>query len=234
MLGTVMEKRTRTQVAPVRDVAKLVIVDDHPAIRDGLALYLANQPDFAVCGEAADLPDGLRLVAEAEPDAAVNDIGLRQGDGLDLIKRLKARGCETKILVWSWRCETQYAERALRAGASGYIGKDEATAVIVEAIRRVLAGSMYLSPRMTDLLLRKNLTGFSRDITPDSLDELSDRELEVFRLTGQGLDTAQVAARLRVSPKTVETYKSRIKEKLGLESASEMLFRAVRWVIENG
>lgn len=212
----------------------MVIVDDHPAIRDGLIHRLSGYPEFTVCGEAADLPEALQVIAATAPDVAVIDIGLKQGDGLDLVKRLKARDCAAKLLVWSLQSDTVYAERALRAGAVGYIRKDEATDAIVEAIRSVLDGNIYLNPRMMDLIVRRNIAGTDRDITPDSLTDLSDRELEVFRLTGQGLDTVQVAERLSVSPKTVETYKARIKDKLGLESGAEMLFRAVRWVIENG
>jgi len=232
--NVLLKSVTRTRADLAQRVAKVFIVDDHPATRDGLACRLALEPDLETCGEAADLADALRDVTEKQPDVAVIDLGLRRGDGLDLVTRLKARGCQTKMLVWSWRSETLYAERALRAGAAGYIGKDEATSTIVDAIRHVLAGDVYLSPHMMGVIVRRNVTGFDRDVTPDSLDDLSNRELEVFRLTGQGLDTAQVAEQLHVSPKTVETYKARIKEKLGLDSGGEMLFRAMRWVIENG
>ena len=231
--GTLEAVRPRRPSVRKR-VAKVVIVDDHPAIRDGLIHRLSVYPEFNVCGEAADLPEALQVVSATAPDVVVIDIGLRQGDGLDLVKRLKARDCPAKLLVWSLQSDTVYAERALRAGAVGYIRKDEATDAIVEAIRSVLDGNIYLNPRMMDLIVRRNVAGTDRDITPDSLTDLSDRELEVFRLTGQGLDTVQVAERLSVSPKTVETYKARIKDKLGLESGAEMLFRAVRWVIENG
>jgi DNA-binding NarL/FixJ family response regulator len=212
----------------------VLIVDDHPATREGLACRLEVEPDFQVCGEAADLADALKLVAATDPDVVIVDLGLRRGDGLELVKRLKDRGCTAKLLVWSWRAENLYAERALRAGASGYISKDEATGTIIAAVRRILAGDVYLSPHMMSLVVRRNVAGLDKDVTPDSLGELSDRELEVFQLTGQGLDTVQVADRLKVSPKTVETYKARIKEKLGLDSGGELLFRAMRWVIENG
>jgi len=228
--GPVARPRAET---PAR-VAKVLIVDDHPATREGLACRLGVEPDFEVCGEAADMAEALKLVAATEPDVVIVDLGLRRGDGLELVKRLKDRGCTAKMLVWSWRAENLYAERALRAGAAGYISKDEATGTIIDAVRRILAGDVYLSPHMMSLVVRRNVAGLDKDVTPDSLGELSDRELEVFQLTGQGLDTVQVADRLRVSPKTVETYKARIKEKLGLDSGGEMLFRAMRWVIENG
>jgi len=215
-------------------IAKVLIVDDHPATREGLACRLQVEPDFEVCGEAADMAEALKLVAATEPDVVIVDLGLRRGDGLELVKRLKDRGCAAKMLVWSWRAENLYAERALRAGAAGYISKDEATGTIIDAVRRILAGDVYLSPHMMSLVVRRNVAGLDKDVTPDSLGELSDRELEVFQLTGQGLDTVQIAERLKVSPKTVETYKARIKEKMGLDSGSELLFRAMRWVIENG
>jgi len=214
--------------------ARVLIVDDHPAAREGLACRLTQDPDFEVCGEASDLAEALRAVAETEPDLIVIDLGLRRGDGLDLITRLKTRGCTAKMLVWSWRNESLYAERSLRAGASGYIGKDEATSTVITALHRILDGDVYLSPEVMRVVVRRNVAGLDKDITPDSLNELSNRELEVFQLTGQGLDTVKVGEKLRISPKTVETYKARIKEKLGIDSGSDLLFRAMRWVIENG
>jgi DNA-binding NarL/FixJ family response regulator len=229
-----MKSVARTRSESTQKTKKVLIVDDHPATRDGLACRLAMEPDLEPCGEASDLATALQEVAATEPDVIVIDLGLRGGDGLDLVGRLKARNCPAKMLVWSWRSETLYAERALRAGASGYISKDEATTTIVDAIRRILAGDVYLSSHMMSVVVRRNVAGVERDITPDSLEELSNRELEVFRLTGQGMDTGQVAVQLRVSPKTVETYKARIKEKLGLDSGGDLLFRAMRWVIENG
>ena len=214
-------------------VTRILIVDDHPATRDGLASRLALEGDLASCGEAADLPGAIQRAEELDPDAIIVDLGLKRGDGLDLVLRLKERGCRAKILVWSWRSEHMYAERALRAGASGYISKDEPTSVIIGALRTVLAGEVYLSPHMMNTIVRRNVAGLDRDTDTDTLNELSNRELEVFQLTGQGFDTVKIAQQLSVSPKTVETYKARIKEKLGLDSGSEMLFRAIRWVIEN-
>lgn len=218
--------------APVQ-VSRVFIVDDHPATREGLACRLAVEPDFEVCGEAAELGEAIRDVLACNPDIVIVDLGLRRGDGLELVKRLKDRGNAPKMLVWSWRSETVYAERALRAGASGFISKSESTTTILEAIRKVLSGDVYLQPDVMSVIVRRNVAGLDKEANSDSLTDLSNRELEVFQLTGQGLDTVQVAERLRVSPKTVETYKARIKEKLGLSSGSEMLFRAMRWVIEN-
>jgi DNA-binding NarL/FixJ family response regulator len=214
-------------------VAKVFIVDDHPATRDGLAARLSSEPDLEVCGTAAELGEAIREVEAAAPDLVIMDLGLRRGDGLELIRRLKDRGNPPKMLVWSWRSETIYAERALRAGALGFISKSESTSAILDAIRKVLAGDVYLHPDSMSVIVRRNVAGLDKVASSDSLAELSNRELEVFQLTGQGLDTVQVAEKLRVSPKTVETYKARIKEKLGLNSGSEMLFRAMRWVLEN-
>ena len=217
-----------------KKVARVLIVDDHPAVREGLSIRLSRQPDLEVCGEAADVPDALRLDADTDPDVIVVDISLRTGDGIELIKRLKARDSRARMLVWSMYSESLYAERALQAGAAGYITKEEATDTIVAAIRHVLAGGVYLSPRMTESVVRRSVAGPGEGPLPEPVANLSDRELEVFRHLGHGLDTHQIAERMRVSPKTVETYRARIKEKLGLDTASAVLQRAVRWVIENG
>jgi DNA-binding NarL/FixJ family response regulator len=229
MVATLKEGKPTTSKAAVR----AFIVDDHPATREGLACRLAAEPDIEVCGEAAELGEAIREVVSTKPDILIVDIGLKRGDGLDLVKRLKDRGNPPKMLVWSWRNEAVYAERALRAGAAGFVSKSEQTTTILDAIRRVLAGEVYLHPDLMNLIVRRNVAGLNTDAQVDSLSELSNRELEVFQLTGQGLDTVAVAERLRVSPKTIETYKARIKEKLGLSSGGEMLFRAMRWVIEN-
>jgi DNA-binding NarL/FixJ family response regulator len=236
MVATLNAKRpaaASTSAPATRKVTKVFIVDDHPATREGLACRLTAEPEFEVCGEAAELGEAIRDVVAAAPDLVIVDLGLKRGDGLELVRRLKDRGSPPKMLVWSWRSETVYAERALRAGASGFISKSESTSAILDAIRKVLAGDVYLHPDMMSVIVRRNVAGLDKEASSDSLAELSNRELEVFQLTGQGLDTVQVAERLRVSPKTVETYKARIKEKLGLNSGSEMLFRAMRWVLEN-
>ncbi len=215
-------------------VARVLIVDDHPAVREGLSIRLSRQPDLEVCGEAADVPAALRLAADTDPDVVVVDISLRSGDGIELIKRLRARDSRAKMLVWSMYGESLYAERALQAGAAGYITKGEATDTIVAAIRRVLAGGLYLSPGMTESVVRRAVAAPGQGPLPDPIAALSDRELEVFRHLGRGLDTNRIAERMRVSPKTVETYRARVKEKLGLDTATAVLQRAVRWVLENG
>lgn len=222
----------QTNERPQR-VTKVFIVDDHPATREGLACRLSAQCDFVICGEAAEIGEALRDVLATEPDLVIVDIGLRRGDGLELVKRLKERGNPPKMLVWSWRGESIFAERALRAGASGFISKCEPTAAILDAIRRVLAGDVYLNPEMMNAIVRRNVAGQNADDDADSVRKLANRELEVFQLMGQGMDTARIAEKLVISPKTVETYRARIKEKLGVESGNELLVRAIRWAIAN-
>jgi DNA-binding NarL/FixJ family response regulator len=212
--------------------ARVLIVDDHPAVREGLALRIEGHPDLAVCGEAADVPEALKLVAETRPDVAVIDIALKNGNGLDLIKRIKGRDDSVKMLVWSMYNESLYAERALRAGALGYINKENATDQIINAIRCVLTGKVYLSEPLTGQLLGRLVRGGAEQARRSPVAALSDRELEVFHLIGQGLDTQQIAAKMRVSPKTVETYRARIKEKLNLKRSVDLLRHALQWVIE--
>jgi DNA-binding NarL/FixJ family response regulator len=216
-----------------RSISKILIVDKHPVTREGLVARVRGAADLEICGEAADIPEAYRLVEDTTPDLVLIDIGLSNGDALELVKRIKARNPAVKFLVWSVNGDSLYAERALRAGALGYVSKEESTDTILAAIRRVLTGGIYLSPLMMDILVRRNVAGLDKGASAESLDDLSDRELAVFRMTGQGLDTYEIAGRMRVSPKTVETYKARIKDKLGLGTGSEVLVRAVRWVVEN-
>jgi DNA-binding NarL/FixJ family response regulator len=214
--------------------ARVLIVDDHPAVREALALRIGRQPDLEVCGEAADTAEALRLVAEARPDVAVIDISLKKGNGIDLIKRIKARDDHVRMLVWSMHSESLYAERALRSGALGYVNKDQATDTIVEAVRRVLAGKVWLSETMAERLLLRAVGGERQGVTRSPLDALADRELEVFRLIGAGVKTAEIAERLHLSVKTVETYRDRIRQKLDLDDGTKLAYYATQWVLENG
>lgn len=214
--------------------AKILIVDDHPAVREALAIRISSLPDLEVCGEAGTLAKALELVAETQPDVAVIDISLKAGDGLDLIKRIKARSADVRMLVWSMHSESLYAERALRAGALGFITKEQATDRIVEAIRQVLAGKVYLSAAMAEKLLLRSVGEQAMDRGRSSVEDLSDRELEVFRLIGQGFKTSDVAAQMHLSVKTIETYRDRIREKLHLGDGAELMRRATQWVLENG
>jgi DNA-binding NarL/FixJ family response regulator len=214
--------------------ARILIVDDHPAVREALASRIGRQPDLEVCGEAADMSEALRLVADTQPDLAVVDISLKNGSGIDLIKRIKDRNDSVRMLVWSMHSESLYAERALRAGALGYINKDQATDKIIEAIRRVLEGKVYLSDTMAEKMLHRAVGGGREEVTRSRLAALADRELDVFRLIGQGVKTAEIAERLHLSVKTVETYRDRIRKKLDLSDGTELAHYATQWVLENG
>jgi DNA-binding NarL/FixJ family response regulator len=211
--------------------ARVLIVDDHPAVREALALRISRHADLEVCGEADDVGTAMKLLTKTKPDAAIIDISLKTGNGLDLIKRIKVQNASVRLLVWSMHSETLYAERALRAGALGYITKEQATDRIVEALRKVLQGKVFLSEAMTEKILKSSAGDVvSGGLPPE--ETLSDRELEVFNLMGEGLDTQQIALRIKVSPKTVETYQARIKEKLKLATGRELIRRAVRWAGE--
>ena len=192
--------------------ARILIVDDHPVVRRGTAELIADEPDLEVCGEAADMSDALRQLETTRPDLALIDISLKTGSGIELIKQAKARNDKIKMLVCSMHDEVLYAERCLRAGAMGYIMKQEDTDQLIYAIRRVLAGKIYLSLTMTDRLL-KGLADRDQESGPSSINLLSDRELEVFEGIGEGLTTSQVAERLHLSIKTIEAYRENIKKK---------------------
>ena len=223
---------SKSKITASKPAAKVLIVDDHPAVREALAIRIAAQPDLVVCGEAADATEALRLATAADPDVAVIDIGLSAGNGIDLIKRLKARNDRFRAIVWSMHSEDLYAERALRAGAMGYIDKKQATGKIIDAIRQVLEGKVYLSAAMTEKLLARAVGPSGPDSGRSPIDTLSDRELEVFRLIGQGVKTHEIAAQLHLSVKTVETYRDRIREKLDLKDGTELARCAVQWVLE--
>ena len=214
--------------------ARVLIVDDHPAVREALAMRIGRQSDLEVCGEAADLGEALRLVADTHPDVAIIDISLKTGCGIDLIKRIKDRNDTVRMLVWSTHSESLYAERALLAGALGYICKDQATDKIVEGIRRVMEGKVYLSDAMIETMLLRTVGGEQKTLTRSPLDALANRELEVFRFIGQGEKTAGIANRLHLSVKTIETYRDRIREKLNLNNGTELAHYATKWVLENG
>ena len=214
--------------------ACVLIVDDHPAVREALAIRIDRQRDLEVCGEAADMTEALRLVANLQPDAAVIDISLKSGNGLDLIKRIKDHNDRVRILVWSMHSESLYAERALRAGALGYINKDQATNQIVEAIRCVLQGKIWLSDTMTERILQRTVGAERQAVALSPVNALADRELEVFLLIGQGVKTADIAERLHLSVKTVETYRDRIRHKLDLDDGTQLAHYAAQWMLENG
>jgi DNA-binding NarL/FixJ family response regulator len=187
---------------------QILIVDDHPLVREGLATRISSQEGFEVCGEAADLETALELARTTKPDLVIVDISLKSGDGIDLIKRIKATDGHAKMLVATMYDESLYAERAVRAGATGYINKQEMPENIIEAIREVLAGRLYLSPQMTRHIVR--LASGAIDADPSPIARLSDRELEVFRLIGQGRTTRRIATELGLSVRTIATHRENI------------------------
>ena len=212
-------------------MARILIVDDHPLVRTGFSQLIGDTGDLQVCGEAGDMTQGLKLVGSLKPDLTIIDLSLAGGNGLELIKHIRAHGFETLVLVASMHDEMLYAERVLAAGAQGYINKQDAQDKIVHAIRQVLGGKVFLSERMTEKLLSRmvNSSTDKRDI-----DALSNRELEIFDLIGQGMPVSAIATHLNLSVKTVETHQTHIKQKLGLDSAHELSNRAIRWLLEEG
>jgi DNA-binding NarL/FixJ family response regulator len=210
-------------------MTRILIVDDHPLVRTGFAQLIGDCADLEVCGEAGDMAEALRQIDATSPDLAIIDLSLASGSGLDLIERVRSRNKDILMLVASMHDETLYAERVLAAGARGYINKQEAQDSIIRAIRQVLSGKVYLSQQMTDRLLSGMVdsNGEKRDI-----DSLSNRELQVFELIGEGVSSSQIAEQLNLSIKTIETHQAHIKKKLGLGSAHELNQRAIRWVMD--
>ncbi|HEY3618338.1 MAG TPA: response regulator transcription factor [Candidatus Sulfotelmatobacter sp.] len=207
---------------------RILVVDDHPIVRQGLALMLNREADFVVCGEAEDATGAMLVMASARPDVLIVDISLNGPDGLDLLKNIRTTHPALPVLILSMHDESIYAERALRAGANGYIMKQEATEKVLVAIRRILNGEIYVSERIASKMLKHYITGAS-GLKNSSISDLSDRELEVFRLIGEGHGTRQIAEELHLSIKTVESYQAHIKDKLSLRSARELMQHAIQW-----
>jgi DNA-binding NarL/FixJ family response regulator len=213
---------------PARGKKKTVfVVDDHPLLRQGLALLINREQDLMVCGEAEEAQTAMTEIAAKKPDILIADISLNGPDGLDLLKNLRTQYPNLPVLILSMHDESIYAERALRARANGYIMKQEATEKVLVAVRRILGGDIYLSDRMANKLLHQYISGTSADMKTQ-LSALSDRELEVFRLIGEGRGTRQIAEKLHLSIKTVETYQAHIKEKLSLQSGRELVQHAIQ------
>ena len=210
---------------------RVLIVDDHPVVRQGLALVIGREPDLEVCGEAEHISDAMRLVEGAHPDVVIVDLSLDGDDGIELIDYIKSRWPSVKILVYSSHDEETFAGRVLRAGALGYVSKREAMPRIVTAIRQILGDEVYLSPKMTTSLLQRAAVGKSLDQNPT--EALSNRELQVFEMIGQGLNTVEIAQKLQVSPKTIESHRKVIKTKLNVQTSNQLSRRAFQWVQEN-
>src|SRR6202140_3567245 len=207
---------------------RVLVVDDHPIVRQGLTLLINREPDLVVCGEAEESMGAMHVLASARPDVLIVDISLNGPDGLDLLKNIRTTHPNLPVLILSMHDESIYAERALRAGANGYIMKQEATEKVLIAVRRILNGEIYVSDRIANKMLKHYITG-SGTLRNSSIADLSDRELEVFRLIGEGHGTRQIAEELHLSVKTVESYQAHIKEKLSLRSARELMQHAIQW-----
>ena len=216
-----------------RATARIVLVDDHPIVREGLARLINREPGLEVCGEADGPQDAMRVVAAQKPDVVVTDLSFPDMSGLEFIKSLKSRFPELPVLVLSVRDESLFAERVLRAGARGYVMKDEAGENIKEAILRVLGGEVYLSAAMAREAMEAMAGHRSREGKLPA-DVLSDRELQVFEMIGRGLGANDIARDLRLSPKTIETHRAKIKAKMGLADAGELRRRAIQWIQNQG
>lgn len=210
---------------------RIFLVEDHPITREGLRSLIGGAPDLEVVGEAASGPDTLARIGEARPDLAIVDIAIDGSDGIELTKQLRALYPDLKILALSAYAERVYAERAIRAGARGYVAKQEAPETLLGAIRAVLDGRLHLSESVRDRVVGSYLA--SEGPADSSVSDLTDRELEVFRYFGQGLTTVEVAEAMMLSPKTVETHRVHIKQKLGLKTTNEFVQRAALWTSQN-
>jgi DNA-binding NarL/FixJ family response regulator len=217
---------------PIRHTTRkrVLVIDDHPLLRQGLAMLINQQQDMEVCGEAEEGHAAMRLIAQARPDIVILDISLKGPDGLELLKTIRALYPELPVLVLSMHDEALYAERALRARANGYIMKQEATEKVLVAVRRIFNGEVYLSDNMSRKMLQQYIDG-APPLLQSRIAALSDRELEVFRLIGEGHATREIAEELHLSVKTVETYQAHIKDKLSLRSGRELIQHAMQWKI---
>lgn len=221
----IVPKTSRTKVA------RILIVDDHPIVRDGLIAAMSRYPDLQVCGEASTIADAIKLIDTEVPDLTIIDLSLPDGSGLELIKRIKAHDIATKMLVLSMSDESLYAERVLRAGASGFLHKQEAREKLINAIRQILDGHIFVSEAISERLLQQVMGG-NKPLQASPISTLSDRELEVFELIGQGHSSSDIAHRLHLGIKTIETHRYRIKEKLNLKNGAEVVRHATQWVLE--
>ena len=215
--------------SPAQRRHRILVVDDHPVVRRGLRAILEQENDLEVCGDVGTAADALDAYRDKKPDLITLDIALDGSDGLDVIKTIRAEDELVPILVISMYDEASFAERVLRSGGNGYLMKEELDLQIIAAVRRILGGGIYLSERVSQSLLR-TVTGKTAEQHRRPEDSLSDREIEVYRLLGEGTSSRQIAEHLGISVKTVETYRAHIKDKLGLENATQLVRAAVRWV----
>lgn len=213
--------------------SRVFIVDDHTMFREGLRQLIEREPGLTVCGDAADSAEALPAIRESKPDVVLVDISLGGASGIDLIKSIKSEFEELPVLVVSMHDESLYAERSLRAGAMGYVMKHEPAKTMKAAIHKVLGGDMYLSEKMASSVIGKFMRG-QPDQPASPIETLSDRELEVFRMLGQGKGVRLIAEKLSVTVPTVNSFRNRIKEKLGLKSSTEVMLHAIQWVQDDG
>jgi DNA-binding NarL/FixJ family response regulator len=220
------------QGPPQAPRTRVLLVDDHPVVREGLRAGIGQAPDLEVVGEADSVSEALRVIEESRPDLAVVDLSLKDSSGLDLIKDIRVRHPRMLVLVLSMRDETFYAERALRAGARGYIVKEEGCGAVVEAIRKILKGQIYLSERLASKMIGAYVGGAAPGAS--RVERLTDRELEVFELIGRGLPTREIAENLHLSVKTIDAHRENLKRKLGVDSATALLKQAIEWLAQRG
>lgn len=221
-------EQTMKGLVPVDRNIRILIVDDHPIIREGLTMMLGREKNLIICGEAEDINTALNAMKKLNPDMLIVDVTLASGSGIDLIKCVRKTHPRLPVLVLSMHDGIYYAEQALRAGANGYVTKMEAPKTLVTAIRKVISGDIYLSEKTATMIIKRSLTGTIGKDEQDFLC-LSDREREVFRLLGSGMGTRQIAGQLGVSIRTIDTYREKIKHKLNLRNASELLQHAIQW-----
>lgn len=219
--------------SPTVEKKKILIVEDHPLFRAMLVQLISQELGMMVCGETDNIKDALTIIGRTHPDAAIVDLTLQGSGGLELIKELKAQNIGLPVLVLSMHAEKLYAERVLRAGAKGYVSKQESPSEVVEAIRKVMDGRIYVSDRVNEAILGR-LGRADKAVQPSGVDLLSDREIEVFQLVGRGLNSREIAGQLNLGPTTVDSYRARIKEKLGIKNAVELYQRAAQWLAEGG
>lgn len=224
---------SKAQMAPLTKKHRILLVDDHPIVRQGLGLLIDREPDLCICGESEGARSAMHAVTTLRPDLVVLDISLCGPDGLDVLKEIRSKTGSLPVLILSMHDESVYAERSLRAGANGYIMKQEATEKVLVAIRRILQGEIYLSERLTNAMLHQFVHGpASAKVSP--ILGLTDRELEIFRLIGEGHSTRQIANELHLSVKTIESHQAHIKEKLALRNARELVQHAIEWTVNLG
>jgi DNA-binding NarL/FixJ family response regulator len=225
-----VDKAQKKSVSP-SSTTRIFIVDDHPMIREGISQMVQAHNGMVIVGEASGAPKAISGIRDTHPDLLICDLSLAEGDGLELIKDVSARWPQVRILVASMHTDPTYAERAIRAGAAGYITKDQPQEEMLEAISKVLRGRLYVRQDLSDLLVRRAVKSEDGTTSP-ATDDLSDRELQVFDLLGDGLSTREIAARLSLSVKTIETYRDNIRQKLSLKNSNQLLHRAISWKME--